>query len=79
METLNRNSRIGRPTLIGLPIYTPFLVLRRKPFGSVSVTQTPEPALLLELLFAAPSAVRLRRRRNDVRNARIIHLFVQRG
>src|SRR5258708_4233290 len=43
------------------------------------MAQTPEPVLLLRLIFAAPSAPRLRRRREDVRNARVIHFFIQRG
>src|SRR5258708_26869258 len=56
-----------------------FLNLRRKPHGSVSLAQTPEAVLLLRLVFAAPSAARLRRRRNDVRNPRVIHFLIQRG
>src|SRR2546430_17462328 len=57
----------------------PFLALRRKPHRSVSVIPTPQPVLLPRLLLAAPSAAWLRRRRDDVGNAGVLHLLIQRG
>src|SRR5260370_21582189 len=65
-KSLTRNSRIDRPLRIGRRMTHLFLALRRKPRGSVSMAQTPEPVLLLRLIFAAPSAPRLRRRPGDV-------------
>src|SRR2546426_5033808 len=58
---------------------TPFSGPRRNPRGSVSVAHSAESALLLRLYLAATPAPRLRRRWNDVRNTRVVHLFVQRG
>src|SRR2546426_2117522 len=58
---------------------TPFSGPRRNPRGSVSVAHSAESALLLRLYLAATPAARLRRRWNDVGNARVVHLFIQRG
>src|SRR5260370_694067 len=59
--------------------HTLFLAIRRKPHGSVSPPQEVDGALRFRLLITAAPAARLRRRRNDVGNARVVHLFIQRG
>src|SRR5260370_817685 len=59
---------------------TLFWPFRGEPCGSVSIAHSNvESALLLRLHLAATPAARLRRHGNDVRNARVVHLLIQRG